>query len=874
MNSFPCGRVTPNLPPTRDYRSDHGVIAECAGVDVLLSSDPFADDWKRNVAFVHTMRSNMMAADAPKGKRLAKMIVEQWKKGHGRFVEHLDKNCHDLVELNDEDAACHLEKILLRPYKPHQRVSHRPDCVFSLQNSSSEDSTPPNSEEIESGDDQEASTVSRIPYHPIALLAGMKVPRRTSTNLPMIPAANKDVERPCPPSSKLSSVSCLSFHSPARREMKEKPIDTATTPPDFHKSAPQDKPHVVARIEASPGPPLKTSALPSFQLTKFEQSCLGPNDVVTGHYHSLFHQFVRDHHHLIKDALECSKMIVLTWRQQGGRFLDRDTTNGELVIDIGDDRARNRVLVTLFTIRTSIKRVTFQDMEDGKSVSKRQKRQKSPSCGGKTDGQVKRFLRRPAISRSPSRSQQCKATASLYSPMSRFRSPNRIVVENKDDPVEKTILQEIGTQLAFHAEKISMKASARLSRSAPTKKRVVLTIKAGRSVGTQIEIAQLIPASSIRHTDVLYDHDNVRDHVGNIRYRKWLEDYCKKGGSSAKENELGSVARSYVCIARSFGGRFLAVADGGWQDIGDDDAVARTVSMLQLLRFMPSLAQSSPDILSVEATSILEVDSSAQDGSTSEAYSFLLNIKRAESLPSWEKAATSSQSVLIAAKIMPGDRSPNLPMRPTTLFIEPETILPIDMGSIHDVMFSNKETANPRFGKVCDEALYHSQMMRNRASSKGCFQATVSLIIQEWAKRRPPGRFFVQQDDKSWVQYSGKHRDIRQKVKVHIRSMHGIKSYGCLDADVLIGKNDCYRRDHPGNDRLYGLILASKNAFAAAAPETRLELACDIGKTITDEGGLFRQFHNSTWQTRVPATKVAALILTLLKRETGFFDNA
>jgi hypothetical protein len=802
--------------------------------------------------------------------------VEQWKKGHGRFVEHLDKNCHDLVELNDEDAACHLEQILLRPCKPHQRVSHRPDCVFSLQNSSSEDPTPPNSEELESGDDQEASTVSRIPYHPISLLAGMKVPRRTSTNLPMLPATNKDVERPCLPSSKPSCVSCLSFHSPARREMKEKPLDTATTSPDFHKSAPQDKPHVVARIEDSPGPPLKTSALPSFQLTKFEQSCLGPNDVVTGHYHSLFHQFVRDHHHFIKDALECSKMIVLTWRQQGGRFLDRDTTNGELVIDIGDDRARNRVLLTLFTVRTSITRGTFQDMEDGKSTSKRQKRQESPSCGGKIDGQVKSFLRRPAISRSPSRSQQCKATASLYSPISLFRSPNRIVVEklNKDDPREKTILHEIGAPIAFHAEQTSMKASARFSRSAPTKKSVVLIIKAGRSVDTQIEIAHLIPASSIRHTDVLYDHDNVREHVGNIRYRNWLEDYCKKSGSSAKANELGSVARNYVWIARSFGGRFLAVADGGWQDIGDDDAVARTVSMLQLLRFMPSLAQSSLDVLSVEANSILEADSSAQAGSTSEAYSLLLNIKRAESPPSWEKAATTSKSLLVAAKVMPGDHSPNLPMRHTTLFLESETILPIDIGSIHDVMFSNKETANPRFDKACDETLYRSQMTRNRASSRVCFQATVSLIIQEWETLSPPGRFFVQQDDKSWVQYSGKHRDIQQKVKVHISSMHGIKSYGCLDADVLIGKNDCYRRDHPGNNRLYGLILASKNAFAAAAPETRLELACNIGKTITDEGGLFRRFHNSAWQTRVPATKVAALILTLLKRETGFFDNA
>lgn len=352
MYSFACGRVTPNLPLTGDDPFEHlGVIAERAGVDVLLSRDPFADDWKRNSAFVHTMRCNMMAADAPKGKRLAKMIVEQWKKRHGRFVEHVDKNCHDLMELNDEDAACHLEQILLRPYKSHQRVSHRPpDDVLSIQRSSSEDLTPSNFPGIERYNDQEASTVTKIPYYPISRLAGMKAPRRTSKNLQLIPETNKDLDCPCPPSSKRARVSCLSF----RRETNEKPLDTATSLPDFNNSADKEQPQVAARIEDSPGPPMKTTVLlKKFRFIKLEKSCLGPKDVVTGHYHSLFHQFVLIHHHLINDAMECAKMTVLAWRQLGGRFVDRDTTtDGELIIDIGNDRARNRVLLTLFKIRT------------------------------------------------------------------------------------------------------------------------------------------------------------------------------------------------------------------------------------------------------------------------------------------------------------------------------------------------------------------------------------------------------------------------------------------------------------------------------------------------------------------------------------------
>jgi hypothetical protein len=573
INSIPQGCVTPITPQGDDDPTKENLrvtLIDQAARDVLLSHDPSVDEWKSNTAFLRTIRSNMMASNAPKGKRLAEKIVEQWKRGNGRFMEQINNKCHNLVELNDVDATTHVKQILLWPRKSHV-------CFSDYLTAGKDDSS--NSSEV---------SVSNIPDKSV-IVDRQNDSWRISSHHPML-HENTDAN-PFPLAMKLSNNYLSSIDGLAHQKQEQ---DTAATLLRFHETTPQDQPNIVTKECPSAN---VNSILPSFQLAQSEYSRLGPKDVVTGHYHELFHQFVQYHHRLLKDPLECSQLIVQTWRHDGGRFMDRDFVTGELVMDIGNDRARNRALLTLFNVRSSCKRVDFSDSKrDVDTPCKRIK--SSPLRANKKICPLKSLMRPVPITHDTKPSVADRLAATCFHSPNGFQGPNIAT-----PPIETTILHEIGAPRAFHAEQTSIKSCGPTLRPAD-KTRFIVTIKAGRCVETPVEIYvpatcvpksyDFVPTSTIRVTDVLYDSDNVRNHEGNVRYRQWLEGYCKNDNSIAQDFELTFVARSYVWISRSFGGRFLVVDGDGWRDIGDHGAIVRTVSMLKLLRFMPDLAYIAP----------------------------------------------------------------------------------------------------------------------------------------------------------------------------------------------------------------------------------------------------------------------------------------
>ena len=844
-NTFPDGCVIPITPQEDDLSNENlnVITIDRDARDVLLSNDPYADDWKSNTAFLRTMRSNMMASNAPKGTRLAEKIVEQWKKGHGRFMEQTENNCHDLVELNDVDATTHVKQILLWPRKDHT-------CFSGAITTGRDDSC-----------NASVVSVSKIPDQGVILI-GQNVCRRTPSHLPMLPE-NTDAN-PFPLAITLWNHCLTPTDGPAHHKQEQ---DTAATLLRFHETMPQDHPNIVAdECHSTP----VNSTLPSFQLAQSQHSRLGPNDVVTGHFHEIFHQFVQNHHRMLKDPLECSQLIVQTWRRKGGRFMDRDLDTGELVVDIGNDRARNRTLLTLLNVRSSCKRVAFSDLnEDYDTPCKRIK--SSPLRANKMVCQLKSLLRPGAVADDTKSSVADRISTSCYHSPNGFPEP-----KNATPPIVNTILHEIGAPRAFHAEQTSIKSCVPTLQSASDKARFIFTLKAGRCVQTPVEIyvpvrrvsksSEFVPASTIRATDVLYDNDNVRNHVGNVRYRQWLEGYCKNDESIAQDFELSFVARNYVWITRSFGGRFLVVDGEGWRDIGDQGAIGRTISMLKLLRFMPSLADLPPKNGNPRFLSKALI-------TTDPVYSPLTKATHIDAYPSWSKESVSlkeSSPALAASRDLAWARHTSV--KPANLFVE-VTTLATDIGGIHDVMLSGKVLANPRFNKHCDEVCYRHETRSEAALRCNNSKDSILAIANEWENLHPPGRFFVLHSDK-WVQYSGQNEVVQQKLRSRISTMHIIKDDECQDNDVLIGKYDCYRRSHPGNIRFHEMITNAKENFLAANVKRRGVMAREIGKEITNKGGIFRRYFKTAWREHIPANKVAAFVLILLNREAGLFDDA
>ena len=858
--------------------------AKAPSGDVLLSLDPFDDDWKQNAAFLLTMRSNMMAVAAPKGLRLAQMIVEQFTKGQlGRFVEHLAGNCHELVvavELHDDEAAQRIQQILLRPCKPHERVSKFSEAGPPAP--LTDEMIPVSASHIKQGqphfnDGQDADSTAST--HQIPQLSALQAEGREFAALPLLPITCDGVDKAL--SFRPPSFQPWGTFSPAprpRQHEKQRQVydDAADTLLRFHHdSRRSDEPHLVAPSDDSPrSPVVPLSCL--HPLTRGEESWLGTNDVVTGHFHELFHRFVLDHYLFVKEPMECSRLLVQAWRHQGGRFLDRDAVTGELVVDIGDDRARNRVLMTWFNLRASNKGEAFQEYyEEGEQhTTGSRKRHKSPlPSQEKMKHRIKYEHRSIGVHCTQQDSSSVENCSLLYNPDHWRHRP--IQWSNKIPPTaEKKILHEIGTPRAFHAEQTSIKALEHpSSRAGVTDKNSIhFTIKAGRNSQFAVSVEN-IPNSDIQEVDVLYDRANVRHHVGNVRCRKWLEDYSKKTKKfrTNTDTQLSLVALNYVWASRSSGGRFLGVAGEGWRDVGDEVAVSRTFSMLKLLRSTPSLTHlDSKNDFAISPTR------ESRNFLDEEEHSPLPNINLVTSNSSWEKPARSLQLQLVAVRTTGEVAHRHFSIEPANLFSQQTegTALPDDMGRVHDVMFSSKGIGNPRFNKHCDESLYRHQMTTDRASGVKCSKSAISAIIDEWEMLHPPGRFFAENDDQSWVQYPGYDKEIQQKLRSRLSSMHISKDTECLDADVLIGKGDCYRRNHPGNERLYELIMNTKKAFlAATTAEEHWALSCEIGKTITNEGGFFRRYEKRSWQKRTPATTVVVLIMSLLKREVDMFDE-